>query len=162
MEFTITELVSAFLHSLVVGLCLAVVYEPIRFLHKIGINKSIHYLVADIVYMLLCGLVTYFYCLTTLEGSVRFFVIIGELIGFLVFWFTVRRLLDKIYNPVIKISTFFFGNLLKFSRKIMYNIKNKVSSVFNKLRNFIYERRKGKKEKPRRRNKRSKAEKKQK
>ncbi|MCH5303974.1 MAG: spore cortex biosynthesis protein YabQ [Ruminococcus sp.] len=174
MEFTLSQLITAFLFSLVLGFCLGVIYEPIRILHKIGLNGKIHYFIFDCSFMVICGLVTFFYSLSMLEGRIRAFVILGEIIGFLLFHHSITPVTDKIYDPILKFFRKILKYLLKISRKVMYNIKNKLVYILkflkDKLKKFsnkvtIYGRRKenrknrNKKEK---RNKRSNSPKKEK
>ncbi|MCR5653527.1 MAG: spore cortex biosynthesis protein YabQ [Ruminococcus sp.] len=122
MEFTLLELVRAFGVSVVVGIGLAVLYEPFRIFHKLGFAKSAHYFITDFLFMIICAFITYFVCLVLIEGCVRLFIIAGEVFGFFLFYYTIRRILDKIYDPVIKISKKFTFMLLKNTRKVMYNI----------------------------------------
>ena len=132
MEFTLLELVRAFLFSLLLGVFAAVLYEPIRLLHMLGLNSSKWYLFFDTLFMIICAFLTFFYSLIMLEGSVRFFVIFGEGIGFLAFYFTLRPLLNRIYAPLIKIFKFFVekkqGNCL-WKKKRKYSPAKKTRQI---------------------------------
>lgn len=147
MEFTLFDLITAFGFSLLFGLILAVVYEPFRIFHKIGFSKPIHYFVSDFFYMIIFAVLTYFFCLVLLEGSVRLFVIIGEILGFTLFYIIVRPVLDRIYNPIIKISKKFAFRLLKITRKVMYNVYsisgNMYRLVKSKVMNNVWKKEKG-------------------
>ena len=137
MEFTLRELIWTFGISVIVGLSLAVVYEPFRFFHKIGFKDSLHYFICDFIFMIFSAFITYFVCLVLLEGCVRIFVIAGEFLGFMLFCFTIRPIMDRIYNPVIKFSKIFTLKLLKITRKIMYNIHIKSDLVFRSIKNKV-------------------------
>ena len=137
MEFTLSELIGAFGISLVVGVVLAVIYEPFRVLHKLGLSKPLHYFILDYLYIIICAFVTYFVCLVLLEGCVRLFVIAGEILGFSLFYFTIRPVLDIIYNPVIKVLKKIFVKLLKITRKIVYNIYDKFVNMFKCIKSKV-------------------------
>ncbi len=137
MEFTLLELLRAFCFSILLGLAIAVIYEPVRLIHKIGFSKPAYYFTCDIVFMIFVSLVTYLFCLIYIEGSVRLFVIAGESLGFFAFYFTLRKLLDKIYEPIIKKIKKISAKLLKIIRKIMYNRLNKCKSMCMKIKDKV-------------------------
>ena len=137
MEFTLIDLIRAFSISVVAGIALAVFYEPIRIYHKLGFSKNIHYFVSDFIFIVISAFVTYLLCLAFLEGSVRLFTVIGEIIGFILFYFTARPILDKIYDPIIKISKKIISKLLKITRKVMYNIYVKSIDMFKYIKNKV-------------------------
>lgn len=137
MEFTLFDLISAFGFSFLFGLILAVIYEPFRIFHKIGFSKPIHYFVSDFIYMIIFAVLTYFLCLILLEGSVRIFVIIGEILGFTLFYIIVRPVLDRIYNPIIKFSKKFAFRLLKITRKVMYNVYSISGNMFCNIKSKV-------------------------
>ena len=122
MEFTFPELLRAFLCSLLLGFFEGLLYEPVRLLRAVGPAGRLWYFFTDAVFMVICAFLTFFFSLAMLEGSVRFFVIIGEVLGFSAFAFTVRPLANKIYAPLIKFFDFFVKKLLKSASKLLYNI----------------------------------------
>jgi spore cortex biosynthesis protein YabQ len=139
MDFTIAQLMPAFLFSLPLGFSLGIIYEPFRFFHKFTSSRNTYYLITDIIFMMICGIVTFFYCLAFLEGSIRWFVLIGEILGFFVYYRFVTPFFNKIYAPIIKFSKKIFGKLLKKGRNIMYNIRKIFKSLSCKLSSGITE-----------------------
>lgn len=137
MEFNLYELVLAFGVSVLTGLGIALLYEPVRIFHKIGFTGSIHYFICDFIFMIIFAVVTYFLCLVMLEGNVRLFVIIGEAAGFVVFSLTIRRVLDKIYDPLIIFFKKFISKLLKITQSLMYNIKRMCATMFISIKNKV-------------------------
>lgn len=131
MEFTLSELLVAFAFSLVFGLILGLVYQPFHLMHLHGLNTSAAYFVTDVIYMLIFGVMSYLFCLVYIEGRVRFFVIIGEAIGFFVYYYTLRRVLDVIFKPIVIILKKIYSKLLKNCRLLLYNIKNKVIWIYS-------------------------------
>lgn len=137
MEFKLLELITAFGVSVFIGFGLGLAYEPFRILHKLGFSGSVHYFICDFIFMILFAFVTFFLCLVMLEGSVRFFVIIGEGIGFTLFTVSIRRLLDKIYTPIIIFFKKYVSKLLKTTYILMYNIKKVLIKLFSVLKNKV-------------------------
>lgn len=167
MDFTLIQLLIAFAYSLPLGFSFGIFYELFNLFHKFGLTKYIGYLVTDIVFMLMCGIVTFYYDLAFIEGNTRIFVIIGEIIGFFVFKRTISPLLEKIYPYFINFCKKIFKFLLKICSKIMYNIINiikKFCMLISKLAHMVFtkvkqdeKRRKKQKIHTKRRNKRSKS-----
>ena len=137
MEFTLTELITAFGVSVLTGMALAVLYEPVRIFHKLGFSKSIHYFICDFLFMVVSAFITYFLCLAILEGCVRIFVIIGEILGFIGFGLLIHPIMNRIYDPFIKIFKKILLKLLKITRKVMYNIKSKSINVFKSIKSKV-------------------------
>lgn len=133
MDFTLFQLLIAFAFSLPLGFSLGIVYEPFRLYHKLGYTKNIHYLFSDIIFMCLCGFVTYIFSLALLDGSVRAFIVIGEILGFYIYFKLITPITDKIYEPSIKICKKIFRNLLKKGKTLMYNISKLIKVILHKL-----------------------------
>ena len=133
MEFTLSELVAAFLYSLLLGLALGVCYEPIRVFHRLGFQSFACYFITDALFTVFGALCAFFFSLAYLEGSVRLFVIAGEIIGFAAFHFTLCPLLNRIYDPIIKLLKKILKKLLKFNGKVMYNMVNMMKSIFHRF-----------------------------
>lgn len=134
MDFTLFQLLIAFAFSLPLGFVFGLIYELFKLFHKFGFTRYIGYLITDIVFMLFCGGVTFFYDLAFIEGNTRLFVIIGEIMGFFIFSKTISPLLEKIYPNLIKFCKKIFKYLLKISNKIMYNTVN----IVDRVGKFIY------------------------
>ena len=134
MDFTLFQLLIAFAFSLPLGFVFGLIYELFKLFHKFGFTRYIGYLITDIVFMLFCGGVTFFYDLAFIEGNTRLFVIIGEIMGFFIFSKTISPLLEKIYPNLIKFCKKILKYLLKISNKIMYNIIN----IINKISMLIF------------------------
>lgn len=137
MEFTLVQLCMAFLYSVISGLILGLVYEIFRLSHIAGLTCGLYYFISDIVYMIICGLFTYFFCLVFLEGKVRLFVIIGEILGFFVYYNLLVKVFNCAFVPILRIIKKIFKKLLKKSRILMYNIKSKLLSVILFFEKYI-------------------------
>ena len=87
--------------------------------------------------MIICGVITFYFSLAFLEGQIRFFVFLGEILGFIVYYHTIRRLFDVVFNPIITIFKKILKKLLKTSRKVMYNIKIKLERIVKSIRTKI-------------------------
>ena len=154
MEFTLTELFTAFLYSILFGMFFGILYEPFRLFRKLGLTSKSAYFVCDLTFMLICAFLSYFFCVVFIEGRVRFFVIFGEIIGFFVYFMTFRRLSDVIIFPIILIFKKILKKLLKKCRLLLYNIKNRLAVFVKKLTKVIENGRKQDKKEPRGKGKR--------
>ncbi|MBQ5399507.1 MAG: spore cortex biosynthesis protein YabQ [Ruminococcus sp.] len=155
MEFSLFQLVWAFVCSVIFGLVLGALYEPFRLVHKLGLKGNISYFICDVLYMVVFGVATYLFCLVFIEGRVRFFVILGEALGFFVYYFSVKRIIDVVIDPIIVIFKKISKKLLKKCHLLLYNIKNKIlcmlKGVVLKISKVLkYEKRENKKHKARR------------
>ncbi|MBQ5346602.1 MAG: spore cortex biosynthesis protein YabQ [Ruminococcus sp.] len=116
---------------------LGLLYEPLRVFYKLGFNGKIFYFICDTLFMIICGVITFYFSLAFLEGQIRFFVFLGEILGFIVYYHTIRRLFDVVFNPIITIFKKILKKLLKTSRKVMYNIKIKLERIVKSIRTKI-------------------------
>lgn len=127
MNITLSQFLTALIYSVVSGFCFGILYEIIRIFRFLGFVKDIHFIISDTLFVVLISVYTYIYCLVTLEGSVRFYVIFGEIFGFTVYMIFVAPLTKKLLEPATKFFKKILLNLLKKCNKILYNIFCSVS-----------------------------------
>lgn len=136
MEISIAQQTFVFLYSILLGVILSVIYEVIRIMRVWGINKLHQLVISDCVFMIFCGFITFLFALAFSRGYVRFYIYIGEAIGFVLYRYTIGELTARLYSPIIfgikKILDFICKVFKKLSEKllinvceIMYNIKKK-------------------------------------
>ena len=139
-----------FLESILLGMVLALIFDVFRIL-RIGAElPSAVILVQDIVFFIICAVVTYFFMLKTTYGQVRGFILIGEVIGFTVYYFTIGRLVisaSKVIIAVIKrILTVLFSIFLypfvwifkAVSKKLGVNLSKSAKKLANFKKNVIF------------------------
>lgn len=137
MEYTFIEQSVAFLYSILLGAGLSLVYIPLKVIRVTLNPKKIIVIILDILFMLIAAFATFLYALAFLNGSVRFYMILGEAIGFLLIVLTVGKVILKISVPVNKfliinikkISNLLkkiIKKLLKILSKVVYNVGGKI------------------------------------
>ncbi|MDD3192389.1 MAG: spore cortex biosynthesis protein YabQ [Oscillospiraceae bacterium] len=90
-----------FLQALLLGAALGVVYDLFR-IFRIAIPLPASAVVAeDVIYFVFCGFVSFFFAMTVNFGQVRFFILLGETLGFLLYYLTVGALVMKCAKKII-------------------------------------------------------------
>lgn len=97
-----------FLQSLLMGAALGAVYDLFR-IFRIAVPLPAGAIVAeDVIYFVFCGFMSFFLMMTVNFGQVRFFILLGELIGFLLYYLTIGALVMKGARQIIFGIRFFF------------------------------------------------------
>lgn len=145
MIFSLADQTVYFLFSLLFGVILSFMYDVIRVLRFIGLNKLWQIIVGDMFYFTLCAFLTVLFALPFNNGSVRYFVLFGEAVGFIVYRFTlgeymsvfycfIIRVFRKIFVKSLKILEFFSNKVLKANRFVVYN----VGVIIDKIQNIVF------------------------
>lgn len=152
MWLTLSEQTAYFLWSIVLGAFAAALYDIVRALRTLLRAGKVHVILSDVLFFVLCGILTSLFALPFNKGSVRVFIIFGELIGFLCYRLTLGQIMGRIYSilskgitwlgrKICKLLKNFFDLLLKTGSFVLYNVgvlidrlKQKVSAVWRKAR----------------------------
>lgn len=129
MQFFLSQQVNVFFMSIICGLLLGVLNEPFRFLRYTTFKGKIDVIIMDIIFMIISAFITFLYSLCFNKGYVRWFVIFGELCGFLMFRYSIGLLTQRIYNILLK------G--INCIGKIIKNIFTAIVTIFSKFIAFI-------------------------
>lgn len=138
MEYIISLSTQAkgFLFSLGFGLIMGIVYDVIRIIRLSFTKSKAALIVADFLYVILCSLASFLFMLTVTDGQIRSFIIIGELTGFFIYYFTFGFLAVKITSEAIdKIKVkakSFLLLVLKPFRKIFDSLHRKITAFSKK------------------------------
>ncbi len=148
MEFSLADQTVYFLYSLLFGVALSALYDVIRVLRFAGFCKLWHIIFTDVLYFFVCAVATFIFALPYNHGGVRYFVLLGEALGFLTYRFTVGevlapiycfilRIFSKIIEKSLKYMVLFLNNLLKANRFVVYNVCVKI----HKIQNIVFKKR---------------------
>jgi len=143
LDVNISSQTYTFLCSLLVGIILGALYTVFKCIRTLFGNRKIHTVVCDIVYMLIFTLITYLFSIGFTDGFVRYYVVLGELAGLMLFKFTlgilihklfviIFRCFSKIYRKFQKNISVFAKKLLKANHNMLYNKVNKKAKFVNK------------------------------
>lgn len=97
MQFFISDQVHIFLMSILCGVIMGIINEPFRFLRYMGVSNKTSVFIQDLTFMTLIAFISFFFALCYNKGELRFFILLGELIGFLVFRYTIGLITGKLF-----------------------------------------------------------------
>lgn len=147
MEFSLATQTVYFLYSILFGIILSAVYDVVRVIRFMGFTKLWQIILSDVVYFFICAVLTFLFSLPFNNGSVRYFVLFGEAVGFILYRFTLGEVMAKVYCFLIRIIRrifkksleiliFFSNKLLKANRFVVYN----VGVIIHKVQNIVFKR----------------------
>ena len=94
MEISLTSQVGVFFMSVFVGLILSIVYDlsyAVCLIFNINRKKIF---IRDILYFIFCGIITFLFILAVNFGEIRFYIIIGELLGWCLYQVTIGGIIS--------------------------------------------------------------------
>lgn len=97
-EINITDQIITFGLSLCLGALLCVFYDIIRALRKAGFNSFTAVFFTDIIFWLFSAFVTFIFLIVRTNGEIRGYVLLSELLGFILFRISLSKLLFKMLS----------------------------------------------------------------
>lgn len=108
----IPQQVAAFFHAVGFGFLIGLLYDVFRAVrHAVSDGKKAFF-VSDVLFAFSAAFLTFLFALTVHGGSVRGYVLFGELLGFLVYYFTVGVLVMRLFDKIIAAVHRFFRAVL--------------------------------------------------
>ncbi|MCL2057413.1 MAG: spore cortex biosynthesis protein YabQ [Oscillospiraceae bacterium] len=102
MELYVADQTLAFLGAIAVGAALGLVYDVFRITRiAFPIPKAVIFF-QDVLYFLICAAVTFLYLMSAIHGKIRIFLLAGELIGWVLYHFTIGQLVMRISAAIIE------------------------------------------------------------
>ena len=144
MWFSLSDQTVYFLASIALGAVFGAAYDLVRGVRLLVRAGRIHIFISDILFCIICGVITSLFALPFNKGSVRAFVLFGEFVGFLGWRLTVGSVTGKIYAGIARILRhfiakicekiqLFFDLLLKAGALLVYN----VHEIIDKLQEAV-------------------------
>lgn len=137
MEISITHQCQTFLLALAVGGGLSLCYDFFRFLRLLLPEQKLLIALEDLLYCLLCGIVTMKYALWASQGKLRAYLLLGEFLGWVICHFTLGQLLfaafQKMTPILFAVLRFIYGCTLYPIYKILKKIWMFLTAVRNKM-----------------------------
>lgn len=122
-----------FFYSILAGAVLGVIYDVFRILHIACPPKRIGIIAQDITFALICIIVTLVFLQFFTNGALRFFVLVGEFIGFLLYYLTIGVIVIKTAKVIINIVKKIIYVIIWPFRKIFGWFFSKLSPILNRL-----------------------------
>ncbi len=149
-----------FLLSLGLGFLMGIFYDVFRIIRiSISQRKSV-IIIFDLLYCIFLGFSDFLFFITVNEGQVRFYLLLGEAIGFAVYYFSLGAIIFSLSGKIIEFTKscfkrifcvlffpfkWFFttmkrvcDKILKKGRKTSKNIKNKSKFLLKVNKHLLY------------------------
>ena len=123
-----------FFYSLGFGFLLGIRYDVFRTLRKVISNSRGFVLFMDLLYFAACAFLIFCFNMVVDSGHIRIYIALGELLGWLIYYFSFGAIAIKAGNAVSALLKRFFGIISKPIRIIIQKIAQKMKrfSNFNK------------------------------
>lgn len=135
---SLAQQTKGFLLALGMGFILGILYDIIRII-RISISRGrIAVIICDIFFCVLACFCTFLFCLTINEGEIRLFLILGELVGFFTYYFSLGAIIfsysEKIINFIKKLVRSILGVILFPFKWIFGIIRKQINKLLKKSR----------------------------
>jgi len=134
LEISVSEQAIVFLNSLCFGVALGVIYDLFRIIRVAFPMGKIIVFIEDLLFLISAGLFSFIFILTVNSGRIRIFLLIAAAIGFILYYFTIGKLILKSAQSIIKIIKFILSKILSPFAKICSIIQRKIKKIFKKLK----------------------------
>lgn len=111
-----------FLRACLLGAALGALYDVFRIL-RIAIPASRGIIAAqDLLFFVLAAIATFLFLLTSIDGSVRVFLMVGEALGWVLYYFTLGQLVMRVSKTIIAAIKAVFRFLLRYLLAPIYRL----------------------------------------
>lgn len=133
----------SFLFSLGFGLIIGMLYDILRVIRLCLFFSKTAVFITDFLFSVLSAIMTFLFCLCVSNGEVRLYLVMGEIIGFSVFYFSfgavavrfsektvkkigsiLKRIFSFIFSPFIKLFAVVSIKCTKIRKKVQKKAKN--------------------------------------
>lgn len=130
-----------FLLSLGFGLLVGVLYDLLRVIRLCFTKSKTAIFIFDVIFVFIASISSFLFMLTVTDGQLRAFIVLGELLGFFIYYFSfgiiavkfTTKTADKIKSLFKRIFTFIFAPV----RKLFTKISTKTAVFIEKLRKNV-------------------------
>lgn len=141
--------IKSFIYSLGLGCIYCVFYDILRVIRFATRPKALVVFLQDIFYFLVISFVTFLFLLSLTNGEIRAYIIFGIALGFIIWYYTISKILLRAFKYIIgRLITIFawlnnkFERILtgfeKFISKFVVNIEKFFKKVLKKARDLLY------------------------
>ncbi len=127
MGISVPEQLWTFLYSIAYGVALGVFYDLFRVLRLIFIPSSVSVFIQDVLFWIISGIVTFMYMFSFNDGMIRFYMLCGVFLGWILYYFTlggwIYAFLKKVIGTLKRWICRFFWYLFWPIRWLMQKIR---------------------------------------
>ncbi len=135
------EQIRIFLYALGFGFFIGILYDIFRALRVLLTNGKKAFLVSDILFSLAAGFLTFLFALARLDGNIRGYVLVGELLGFVIYSVTFGVFFSRLTDRIVAGFYRFLGALakpfLRLLRRIRRFFQKNVEKAQKKTQNSV-------------------------
>lgn len=133
-----------FLLSFLIGLVFGAVYDVLRVIRIVKKHHKTVIFIEDFCFIVFCAFWYFVFSTDMARGQIRFFILVGIFIGFVIYLLTVGSLTTRLATGIRNIYERFEAWLKrKIFTPIYTNIKNKIVQSYISLKKSIKSRKKG-------------------
>ena len=114
--------VQIFWYSLVLGLILGMIYDIFKLFRLVFNSKKWSIFFQDILYFIIISLITFFFIIIFNKGEIRYYILIGQFIGWGIYYISCGRIVYK-----------YSKNFLRIIKKCFCILFYPLRVIFNKL-----------------------------
>ena len=141
MKISLTEQTMIFLLSILLGAFLSFIFDFFRIFRAVFKKGILIILLQDLLYYIFCAVITFLFILSLNSGQIRGFIIIGEIIGWLIYYLTFGTMIMKFVKKILRIVKFM---ILFIYRSILFPVFLFFSKICVKIIKKIANKRKKK------------------
>ncbi len=134
MEFTLYEQTVTFLWSLVLGTAIVCIYIIIEVIREFSPPKRLMIIAEDIIFMGIAAALNFFFALSMTHGYIRAYVLLGQMISFLLIYLTVGKLLKSLAGYCVRFISFGAVKISAPLKKLLKNISSHMSVKAKKIK----------------------------
>lgn len=167
--FPLARQIQALFPFLGLGFLLGLIYDVLRLL-RLSLSRSKRMLVVfDVIFVLLCAVMTFCFCLSIYYGELHLYMLLSECLGFFIYYITFdaffRKTADKVisfagrlygvFASVISLPLRFFIFILERNKKVFglfgNKIQKKLKNLLQKMKLLLYNKTRCNRHSPRKR-----------
>lgn len=122
MEISLTQQVTSFAASLILGALLGIVFEVFRTVRSLFGGGTVAVFIQDVVFWIISSFVVYIFFLIFTKGTVRYFVLIGAFLGFTVYMKTIGKFTAFLFRQIFRPIKFAVQQLIKLAKLLSKRI----------------------------------------
>ena len=122
----ISSQTALFFLSIGFGFLLGLLYDVFRTLRLVISDAKGFVFAMDFLYFTACGILSFFFLLVTDEGRLRIYTLSGEMLGWMIYYFSLGAVAMKISDAVVR-----------FLKKVFSAVKAPFKFFFRKIKNLL-------------------------
>jgi len=103
MGVYLAEQTTIFLQAILLGFVYGILYDVFR-ITRIAVPTTRWLVFAqDVLFFFICALSTFFFLMRTMDGQVRFFVLLGAILGMIIYFYSLSILIMGVSAAIIRV-----------------------------------------------------------